>query len=493
MKSIIISHETRQLVRSGAFRALLLLIAAAIGFAAWAGQRSIDRQVEGAVAATAFENGQRQKMRADTEKYQARLEAEGGEYEFASARHAPGAGPPQGTNAGVVGAQTANYLSLPPTGLASFSVGQSDIQLNYVPVSLSPTHTTTNNLELENPLNLMAGSFDIAFVVIFLLPIFILAISYDLLSSEKERGTLAMILAHPISLKELLASKIVARAGVLLASILALGFVALFAVGANLGSGDTWARFALWISATILYSLFWFAMAVMVNVYGRNSAANGIALAGAWLALVVVAPTLVSLLATTLYPAPSRMELTIAARDAQTQAEKTYMARLDEYYYDHLEFIPEGDERATDFLTVAMANRNAIEKAVRPLYDEFQAQLNRQESLVQRFQFISPAIMMQLALNEISGTSANRYEHFLNQAYDFHARWGEYFSIKFLQRDPLRPADYDRFPAFEYQEETLTTVLMRLLPSLLGMLVLLTGALLIPFLALRRYQVASAR
>ena len=492
MKRIIITHETRQLFRSGAFRALLVLVAGALAFAALSGQRSIDRQVDGAIAATAFEDAQRSKMRADTEAYEAQLAARGGEYEFASARHAPGAGPPQGTNAGVVGAQTSKYITLPPTGLASFSVGQSDIQLNYVPVSMNPTHTTTNNLELENPLNLMTGSFDIAFVLIFLLPIFILAISYDLLSSEKERGTLAMILAHPISLKELLASKIIARAGVLVASILGLGLVALFAVGANLDSADTWARFGLWITATLLYSLFWFAMAVMVNVYGRNSAANGIALAGAWLALVVVLPTLVSLLATTVYPAPSRMELTVAARDAQTAAEKTYMARLDEYYYDHLEFIPEGDERATDFLTVAMANRNAIEKAVRPLYDEFQSQLNRQESLVQRFQFISPAIMMQLALNEVSGTSADRYEHFLNQAYDFHARWGEYFSVKFLQRDPLKPVDYDRFPAFEYQEEPFGTVLMRLVPSLLGTIVLLTGALLIPFLRLRRYQVATS-
>ena len=492
MKQIIISHETRQLFRSGAFRSLLLLVAGAIAFAAWSGQRSIDRQIEGATAATVFEDSQRAKMRGDTERYEAQVVAEGGQYEFAAARHAPGAGPPQGTNAGAVGASTSKYLTMPPTGLASFSIGQSDIQLNYVPVSMNPTMYITKDNELENPVNLMTGAFDIAFVVIFLLPIFILAISYDLLSSEKERGTLAMILAHPISLRELMASKIIARAGVLLAGVLLLGLVALFAVGTNLASADTWARFGLWMSATLLYTLFWFAMSVLVNVYGRNSAANGIALAGTWLALVVVVPTLVSLLATTIYPAPSRMELTTAARAAQTEAEKDYMARLDEYYYDHLEFVPEGDERAMDFLTVAMSNRSAIEKAVRPLYDEFQAQLNRQESLVQRFQFISPAIMMQLALNEISGSSADRYEHFLNQAYAFHEEWGEYFSVKFLQRYPLKPADYDQFPAFDYREEPFGTVLMRLLPSLLGMLVLLTGALLIPFLALRRYQVATS-
>ncbi|MCY4165185.1 MAG: ABC transporter permease subunit [Gammaproteobacteria bacterium] len=492
MKRIIISHETRQLFRSGAFRALLLLLAGAVAFAAWSGQRSIDRQIEGANAAAAFEDGRRNKMRADTEKYQARVAAEGGEYQFASARHGAGEGPPQGTNAGVVGSATAKYLRLPPTGLAPFSVGQSDIQLSYVPVSMNPAIHITRDNELENPVNLMTGSFDIAFVVIFLLPIFILAISYDLLSSEKERGTLAMVLAHPISLKALMVSKIAARAGVLFAAVLALGLAALLAVGDGLGSFDTWARFGLWAAATLLYALFWFALSVLVNVHGGNSAANGIALAGTWLALVVVVPTLAGLLATTLYPAPSRMELTTAARQAQTEAESAYMARLSEYYYDHLEFVPEGDERAMDFLTVAMANRNAIDKAVRPLHDEFQSQLNRQESLVRRFQFISPAIMMQLALNEISGTSADRYEHFLNQAFDFRDEWSDFFTVRFLRRAPLKPSDYDQFPTFEYQEEPFATVLTRLLPSLAGMLALLGGAILIPFAGLRRYPVATS-
>ena len=200
---------------------------------------------------------------------------------------------------------------------------------------------------------------------------------------------------------------------------------------------------------------------------------------------------MVRMLATTVYPAPSRMELTIAARAAQTEAEKNSMAKLDEYYYDHLEFVPDGDKKAMDFLTLAQANANSIEKAVRPLYDNFQDQLNKQEGLVQRFQYLSPAIMMQLALNEISGTSANRYEHFLNQVYAFHGEWREYFSTKFLQRYPLKPADYDSFPAFDYAEEPFSTVVTRLVPSLVGMLILFLGVVLVPFMALRKYQVAA--
>ncbi|TDJ48356.1 MAG: DUF3526 domain-containing protein [Gammaproteobacteria bacterium] len=491
MLKLIIIHETRQLARTGALWSILALLVIAIIFAAWSGGRSIDRQVAGAQAAETFEDGLRNHMRADTEKYAAKVLAAGGEYQFASVRHAPGAGPPQGTNAGAVGAETSKFVTLPPTGLAALSVGQSDIQLNYLPVSLATTLDMTKNLELENPINLAAGSFDIAFVVIFLLPIFILAMSYDLLSSEQERGTLAMILAHPISIRKLMASKIISRAAVMLAVVLGFGVIALLTVGTALDAADTWLRFGLWIVATLLYLAFWFALAVLVNVYGKNSASNGTVLAGIWLILVVIVPQLVSMLATTVYPAPSRMELTIAAREAQTEAEKNFMSKLDEYYYDHLEFVPEGDEKAMDFLTLAQANNNSIEKAVRPLYDKFQEQLNKQEALVQRFQYVSPAIMMQLALNEISGTSANRYEHFLDQVYDFHDEWKEYFSTKFLQRYPLKPADYDDFPEFEYSEEPFAAVLARLTPSLLGMLILFLGVVLVPFMALRKYQVAA--
>jgi ABC-2 type transport system permease protein len=492
MYRLIISHEARGLARSGALWTILALLVAAMGFAAWAGARSVARQVQGADDAFRYEEGERAKMRRETEAYAARVAATGGAYEFATVRHSPGQGPPQGTNAGAVGAETSAWVALPPTGLAALSIGQSDIQLNYLPVKMGTTLEMVKHLEIDNPVALQAGPLDIAFVVIFLLPIFNLAITYDLLSSEKERGTLAMILAHPVSLRELLASKIVARAGVVLAVALGLGLAALLAVGTRLDSPETWARFGLWLAATSLYSMFWFALAVLVNVYGRGSSAtNGTILAGAWLVLVVIAPTLVNLVATTVYPAPSRMDLVVAARDAQTASEKQVQQSLDRFYSDHLDYVPVGDQRAMDFLTLSQANAASIEKALLPLYREFREQMHRQQELVRRFQYLSPAIMMQLALNEASGTSAERYEDFLDQAFRFRTEWNQYFAERFLRREPLRPEDYDRFPRFAYDPEPLAAALLRAAPSLAGLLVACLGVAVAPLAGLRRYEVAA--
>ncbi len=491
MYRLIIAHETRSLARTGALWTILALLMLAMAFAAWAGGRSIARQVKGATDAAVYQDNERAQMRRDTEAYAAQVAATGGAYEFATVRHSPGQGPPQGTNAGAVGAETAAFVILPPTGLAALSVGQSDIQLNYLPVSMGTTLDMVKNIEIDNPVNLQAGPLDIAFVVIFLLPIFILAMTYDLLSSEKERGTLSMILAHPVSLREFLASKIAARASVMLIVVLGLSLVALLSVGTQLDSGETWLRFGIWVLAALLYSIFWFALAVLVNVHGSSSATNGTILAGAWLVLVVIVPTLVSVVATTAYPAPSRMDLIVAAREAQTAGEKEIGKALDRFYSDHLDYVPVGDQKAMDFLTLAQANAANIEKALLPLYGDFKEQITRQQDLVRRFQYLSPAIMMQLALNEASGTSAERYQDFLEQAYRFRTEWNEYFATRFLKREPLRPADYAKFPTFSYQPEPLARVLLRLAPSLFGLLAVCLAVMLIPFLGVRRYQVAA--
>lgn len=491
MYSLIVAHEARTLAKTPSLLWVLVLLTAAIAFGAWAASNVFERQTYGATIVSQHQESVRAKMRADVVKYEESVKASGGEMEFAPVNHAPGAGPPQGTNAGAVGSETASFAILPPTGLAALSIGQSDLNLNYIPVSMKNIIDATKDNEIENPVNLKTGAFDIAFVIIFLMPIFIMAMSYDLLSSEKERGTLAMVLAHPISLRKLMASKLISRMAIMLAVVTAFGLGAVLAVGSALDQPETWVRFGFWFGVTILYSLFWFALAVLVNALGKSSATNGIVLAGSWLAFVVIIPTLVSVIASTLYPAPSRLDFIAASREAQTAAELERMKALDAYYYDHLELVPGAEAKANDFLTLSLANNASIEKAIKPLYDEFQVQLNKQEAVVSRFQYLSPAIMMQLAMNEVAGTSADRYENFMKQVFVFQKQWVDFFTVRFLKRTPMTSAEFDQAPSFKYVEEPFGDVLARLLPSLLGLLVVVGGLTAFAFASLRKYRVAA--
>jgi ABC-2 type transport system permease protein len=489
LQSLVVAHELRSLVRGRAFVWVLLLIAAALAFAAWSGAQSVARERHGAQVMAQSSADIRERLHDGLVRYEQRMAETGRPVQVAVYSHSPRGPIPQGTNAGSVGLKSVEPAILPPTGLAAFAVGQSDILLSYIPINTETLVNVLQDNELGNPLNLLRGAFDISFVVIFLLPIFILAISYDMLSSEHERGTLAMVLSHPVTLRKLMTSKLISRAMIVIGVVLAMGLVSLFFVGEALASVDTWMRFGIWLAATLLYSLFWFALAVLVNALGRNSATNGIVLAGAWLVLVVVAPTIVSAVATTAYPAPSRFEFITASRAAQTDAERNYMAALNEYYFDHVEYAPDG--AVSDFLAVTRAKNEAVERAVGPLYARFRSQLANQDRIVGVLQYVSPAIMMQRALNDASGASAARYAHYIDQVETFHDQWISYFTTRFLSGQPLRSSEYATFPHFQYQEESAATVLWRAAPALLGILVLTLIAALVGFTALRRYQVAA--
>jgi ABC-2 type transport system permease protein len=114
-----------------------------------------------------------------------------------------------------------------------------------------------------------------------------------------------------------------------------------------------------------------------------------------------------------------------------------------------------------------------------------------QQSLLDRFRFLSPAVVAQSALNDIAGTGAARYRHFLGLVDAFQQSWRAHFTPRIVQKAQLAADDYDRFPAFTFREEPAGAVARRATVGLIGLLV---PALLIGWLglrALRRYSVAQ--
>src|SRR3546814_20416375 len=113
-----------------------------------------------------------------------------------------------------------------------------DLQRNYTLVDMKNKFNMSDNFEIENPLNLMTGTFDISFVVIFLLPVFIIALTYDMLSGEKESGTLALAMTQPVSLRTFMAAKLLSRIALLMLVIVIIGRYALLFSGSELGLLD---------------------------------------------------------------------------------------------------------------------------------------------------------------------------------------------------------------------------------------------------------------
>ena len=129
-----------------------------------------------------------------------------------------------------------------------------------------------------------------------------------------------MTLSQPISLTRFAAAKILARGGVVLGVTAVLTLVAAVAAGVDLSAPGARSSLAAYFGVTAVYGLFWFSLALLVNAFGRASATNAVILAGAWLALALIVPSVTALVAATLYPVPSRVEMIQAVRVAAQEA-----------------------------------------------------------------------------------------------------------------------------------------------------------------------------
>jgi ABC-2 type transport system permease protein len=355
----------------------------------------------------------------------------------------------------------ARAVTLPATPLAPVAAGQRDVHAGTLRITTQSRLTAPSGgaTAMSGPTRQMTGAFDLAFVFVFLLPLLIIALTYDLLAGERERGTLALVLSQPVSLATFVLGKTFQRALVVVGITVALAVLALLASAEGLTTGEGLVRGALYLAALVAYAAFWFAAAVAVNSRGRTSAGNALALVGLWLALVVAVPGLVRVVVETIYPPPSRVELVNLAREAASEIEEELTAL-------------EGQHGAPAAGGARLLEVQAeLDRRVQPVVEGFRRQLAAQQSLVNRLRFLSPAILLNEALVDVAGTGAQRQQRFEAQVDAFHARWRAFFTERARDGRRLTSADYAALPAFAYEEEPLGALSARVGAGVAGLFV----------------------
>lgn len=377
-----------------------------------------------------------------------------------------------------------------PAPLAGLAVGQSDLLPYYFKVTTDSRETVTAATEIENPHRLLAGRFDLAFVITYLYPLLILALAYSLLSGEREQGTLALALSQPVALSTLAAIKVGVRSALLLALLTMLALAGLVVTGADLTESSTALRFTLWIAAVGVYGAFWFATAVFVGSLGRGSATNAMTLAGVWLGLVLIVPASLNLVAAVLYPVPSRVEMVQAVREASDAATAEGSRLLAKYYEDHPELAADSSEQAMrDFNLLRVAVNDDVERRVAPELERFDAQLDRQRRLVARLRFLSPAILVQEAMSDLAGTGAARHRHFLGLVDEYHRAWRAFIVPRIFQRASI--LEHDTLPRFSFREESEGSVVARVVMNIGALVLPLFVLAVVAFRRLRQYPLTA--
>ncbi|MBC8089758.1 MAG: DUF3526 domain-containing protein [Phycisphaerae bacterium] len=380
------------------------------------------------------------------------------------------------------------WLVLQPSPLSALAVGQSDLQPYFVRVATTTRQTAIVNEEIENPVALLVGRLDMAFVVITLFPLFVLALTYNVLSAEREQGTMSLIASQAVSARRIMIAKIAVRALSVITLAVAVSVVGALAGGASLGSADSLARIAWWCAVVLAYGAFWFAAALLVNARGKSSAANAVTLLGVWFIFVIAVPSLVSSGIAAAYPVPPRLSLVTVARQVQDSIAAAMPRRanaLADYLANHPEYRGSARADTSNPQVVGIANMNALELRLRPVYDEFDARLHARQDAAELFRFLSPALAAQNALLDAAGTSTRRFRAFETRWASFHDEWRAFFNSRVFSGTTMTRAELSGAPTPSFASESITQLSASILPSVLGVLI---PALLLTLLSARAFN-----
>lgn len=337
-------------------------------------------------------------------------------------------------------------VGLPPAAGAALALGTSGLLPQSIEVGTRTRHTQAANQNLANPALANSGGFDLAFVVVVLLPLAAIALAWRVQAHDRELGTWRLVSAVPGATRGLFTAALLLRLSLLCGAPLLAGALAVFGfAGFGAEALMAWSGFAL---VVLLYALLWLALAGALNLTAAASPTLALSLVGLWLLAVFVVPVAIEASAE---PLPSRLA-TVAELRALDAASRVDGEALEEgYRASHPEAMPgeltpqKGDHRIRLFST-----QLAFDLKAAPIVARVDAAVGQASERVERLSWLSPALAAQLALEAIGGSDLRRHQDFMAQTDAYQTRWRDYFRPLILAMRNLRAADYDGIPRFSY-------------------------------------------
>lgn len=347
------------------------------------------------------------------------------------------------------------YAVKQPFALQALAAGQRDLQPYYYKVYITKKQMLVHEGEIDNSFLQFIGQFDVAFVVIYLLPLLIIVFTYNVLSSEKEQGTWVLLKTSNQSLAGLMLGRIGIRYALFTGFFwLVVGPGLALLVGPGFLATANWWWLVGFVS---LYFAFWFALALLVNSCSLNSNLNALTLLASWLVLGLLLPNLLQIGLNQAYPIPSRISLTTAERNAVNR----YFERDGQTLTKAVFSSPRALIRQASVVTPGMVygygvivykSQEIKDQAARVAEQQLVHQIERQQAALRQLQFLSPALLLQEVLSALAGTHWHQYNEFSRDVDAFRTQTQRFFYPKMASEQSFRTftvADAAAIPRFQ--------------------------------------------
>jgi ABC-2 type transport system permease protein len=346
-------------------------------------------------------------------------------------------------------AGSAAYYSFHPTWdspspLSFAALGMRDVSPYILRVRALGLEAQIYDGDTLNPELALPGRFDFAFVLVFLVPLFVIALFHDLASGEREAGRARMLAALPGGERKVRQRRTLLRFMAVLVAV-----TLPFLIGAALSSvaAGTIAVVVLLIAA---YAAFWIAIAALVERLGWSSVANAATLAAVWLMLVLVAPTFANVVINRAIPVDQGAEIALAQRERVNRAwdvPREETMRL--FYARHPQWADSPPLPPTFHYKWYFAFHQVGDESVAGRVAAYRAGLKRRAGAADALGWVLPSVGVQAALTRLARTDLQAQLGYQDRVRDYHRRLREFYYGYLFRDRPFGRADFARAPKFD--------------------------------------------
>lgn len=359
----------------------------------------------------------------------------------------------------------------PTNNLAGLAIGQRDINSSIQANTIRGLEGQKYDTDLRNPFQLMMGNFDLSFVILYLFPLVIIVLCYNLYSEEKENGTWALLKTQSKSTTKYLLQKMVVQYVFVLSVVVLLYISAAVWLQIPLTSA-----FVSFMASNILYISCWFAIALLVASFYKSSAVNAVSLLSTWLLLTLLLPGAINNYVTQKYTVPEALSTMMKQRDGyhkkwdipkdstlqlffqEYSKYKTYHWKEDSFdwlWYYAMQHMGDADARADK--------------------DLFIQKLKQRETVSKQFSYWLPTLYTQQLNTQLAQTNLQNHLQFLDSSSAYHEQLRFYFYPKIFIAAPVLKEDWTKqVPQYCYIKPE-TGFTQALYPALFVLLITAAG------------------
>lgn len=272
------------------------------------------------------------------------------------------------------------------------------------------------------------GEISIAMVLQILFPLLIFFIGFNSVATERENGTLKLLLSQGISWKQLLFGKVLGIVSVIMLlfipTILILVFLWLLLQNFSISADET-LKMLLFIGFHFIYLLFFSTIAVLVSASSKTSKNALISLIGIWLVFTIILPRTTQAMGAYLYEAPSKIQFNsdiekdiLKQGDSHNPNDLHYKAIKDSlllvYKVDSVQQLP------FNYSGFIMTEGEKISSTIYNKHLEDLLKIyEKQNSFSKAVSFLNPYIAIKNLSMGLSNTDYDSYIDFQKQAEDY--------------------------------------------------------------------------